>query len=123
MIHDQRLWIELADTPAKRAQGLSDRLSLASDHGMLFIFPRAERYTFWMPRMHFDLDIIWLNGDEVVDIARLSAPKSGEEPVRYTSKHTANRVLEINAGQAKKYNIIIGDKLPELQIGKAFDEE
>ncbi len=123
VLHERTLVLEIADTVSERTQGLSDRAYMRTDHGMLFVFPRAQVYPFWMPRMQFDLDIIWLNGDEVVDIQRLSAQRSAsEEPARYTPKVAADRVLELVAGQASVYGLKIGDRVPELQIGVASDK-
>lgn len=120
-LHGRPLVLEIADTQSKRTQGLSDRSSMRTDHGMLFVFPKPERYTFWMPRMQFDLDIVWLNGDRVVDVARFSAPKDGEEPARYAPKEEADRVLELVAGQASVYGLVSGVDVPVLQVGTGSD--
>lgn len=40
--------VELANTPATRAQGLMYRRSMPEDHGMLFDFGRVEMVTMWM---------------------------------------------------------------------------
>lgn len=121
-LNHRPLWIELADTPQEREQGLSDRPSMRTDHGMLFIFPKPDIYGFWMPRMHFDLDIIWLNGSRVVDMVRLPAPHSPqEEPARYTPREPADRVLELVAGQSKIFGLEPGAEVPQLQIGQSFN--
>lgn len=122
-LHDRVLMLELADTPAEREQGLSDRSSMRTDHGMLFVFPKPYTYTFWMPRMHFDLDVIWLQGSRVVDVVRLPAPQtSSETPARHTPVEPADRVLELVAGQAAVYGLSAGASVPELQIGHGSDK-
>lgn len=122
-IQDKQLFIELADTPKERQQGLSDRPSMRTDHGMLFVFPRPDRYTFWMPRMQFDLDIIWLNGSRIVDVVRLPAPTSAQEvPARHTPVEPADRVLELVAGQAVVHGLVKGVSVPQLEIGVAQDK-
>jgi uncharacterized membrane protein (UPF0127 family)/heme/copper-type cytochrome/quinol oxidase subunit 4 len=91
-VQNKQLFLEIADTPSEREQGLSDRASMHTDHGMLFVFPRPDRYTFWMPRMNFDLDIIWLNGSRIVDVARLPAPtSSADTPARHTPAEPADK--------------------------------
>ncbi|HEY7219395.1 MAG TPA: DUF192 domain-containing protein, partial [Candidatus Binatia bacterium] len=40
--------VEVADSPAKRQLGLQYRRELASDHGMIFLFPEESQQTFWM---------------------------------------------------------------------------
>ncbi len=109
------LVLEYARTEAEREQGLSDRASLPSNHGMLFVFPRADRYAFWMPRMHFPLDMLWLREGRVVEIhEQVPAPKQGETPVTITPIEAADRVLEINAGMAERYQLKVGSEIPGL---------
>src|SRR3989344_7914429 len=57
-INDAKINVEIADTQDKRAKGLGGRDSLATGSGMLFIFPKADRYSFWMKGTKFPLDII-----------------------------------------------------------------
>ena len=52
--------VKLATTTAAIEKGLSDRLSLNPDSGMLFIFAKPAIYRFWMPDMHFPLNMIWI---------------------------------------------------------------
>jgi len=106
--------LELVNTDRSIQQGLSDRETIGSD-GMLFVMPARGIYPFWMPRMYFDLDILWLDEDEIVDItANVPAPPL-ETPLAqlalYTSSRPANLVLEIPAGRAKLLDIQIGDRL------------
>ena len=105
--------VETADTPEKTQQGLSDREKLCSDCGMLFIFDQPGIYPFWMRKMRFDIDIIWIAGDRVVDItysAKVPPTEELEAPrTFYQSKELVNKVLEVNVGWAKKNNVVIGD--------------
>lgn len=106
---------EVVSSPADIKQGLSDRTSMGRDEGMLFELGRRDIHTFWMNRMHFNLDLIWIDGDTVVEIAEnLPAPKFGEYPFTYTPKADANRVLEVNAGVAKEAGLKVGDKVGGL---------
>lgn len=109
------LRVELALTALERQKGLSGRDSQGPREGMLFVFPYADRYAFWMPEMRFDLDIIWLRNGVVVDVQRLPAPKEGEEPASYTPRIEANMVLELPAGRAQEYGLQIGSKVDALQ--------
>src|SRR3989338_8360738 len=47
--------VEVADTQEKRSKGLGGRESLASDSGMLFVFPDSGKYPFWMKGLSFPL--------------------------------------------------------------------
>ena len=40
--------VELALTPESQAQGLSGRDRLGENEGMLFVFDRPDKYSFWM---------------------------------------------------------------------------
>jgi len=62
----QRLWFEVADSSSERAKGLSGRSSMASDWGMLFIFPQPGRHSFWMNQMKFELDFVFINDQAVL---------------------------------------------------------
>src|SRR5690348_9141485 len=55
--------VTVADTPAVRAQGLSDTPSLAKNHGMLFVFQTPDRACFWMKDMRYNLDILWFDAN------------------------------------------------------------
>lgn len=104
--------VEIADTSEKTTQGLSDRETLCSDCGMLFIFNQPSIYSFWMRRMHFDIDMIWIKDDQVVDIsheAKIPPVEELESPKTfYQSKTPCNMVLEVNSGWAEKNNVKIG---------------
>lgn len=107
--------VEIAFTPEDRGRGLSGRDSLADGSGMLFVFKNGQASSFWMREMRFDLDFVWIgDGCEVVDIhARVPAPAAGtgvgDLPI-YSSEPPARYNLEINAGEAAKRGIEIGDR-------------
>lgn len=91
--------------------GLSKYTSLPEDQGMLFEFTEPGYYPFWMKDMKFAIDIIFIDGDKIVSIAQdVPAPKSPDENLpQYQPEAPANKVFEIKAGLAKKYNIKKGD--------------
>ena len=107
-----KIKVDLATTTATFKKGLSGRPSLASDTGLLFIFKTADIYQFWMPDMHFPIDIIWINNGKVVDVdenaTNIFDPK---HPVFYRPSSAARYVLEVNAGFFKKHGLKIGDKV------------
>lgn len=108
-INNQVIFVEIADTPEKITQGLSDRTSLAENQGMLFVLNKSGFHTFWMNQMKFSLDFVFINNNQVVDlIENVSFPKEGEQPQTLTAKSPFDKVLEINAGKIKEYGIMIG---------------
>lgn len=107
--------VELETTPQQQQQGLSGRVSLPQNQGMLFIFKTSNRYPFWMKDMKFPLDMIFINNNKIVDIIpNIPTPKNGETnlPI-YTPSAPDNQTLEINAGLAKKYGFKKGDTVTE----------
>ncbi len=98
---------EVAATPAAQRRGLSGRVSLGDDEGMLFIYSQPGPYAFWMKDMHFPLDIIWLRDGAVVDMV-LDAPVPTDVPPMLTPSTLANGVLEVKAGFVARHNIKIG---------------
>lgn len=115
-INGVNLKVEVADTQAKRSKGLSGRQTLASDEGMLFVFPKPDKYQFWMKGLTFPLDFVWIRGEKVVDLLENIPPPASEQteslPI-YQSKQDADQVLEINAGMIRNLNIKVGDIVQE----------
>jgi len=100
--------LEVVDTALERARGLSNRESLCADCGMLFVFEQSSSLGFWMPRMNFPLDIIFLDENYVVvDVARDMQP-CREECIVYRSRADARYVLEVNAGFADEHGVVKG---------------
>ena len=105
---------ELAATSVERTQGLSDRDGLEPGTGMLFIFEDREASSFWMRRMLFSLDFVWISEDcQVVDITPnvpFPSPDSETSDLpSYRSSVPAAYNFEINAGEAAKFGIRVGD--------------
>ncbi len=109
---NQTYRLEIVSGVAATAQGLSDRSQIGSD-GMLFVMPTASYYSFWMPRMNFDLDILWLRDNQLVEIMSHVPREATGTPAAllplYTNSHKANLVLEIAAGRAERDGLKVGD--------------
>lgn len=112
---------ELADDPAERAQGLSDRDVLASGTGMLFVFDEVDAHQLWMKGMRFALDFIWLDGGKtVIEITRDVPPQPGAtdaELTRYSPAAPSRYVIELNAGDAERLRIKVGVMLGFDAVG------
>ncbi len=114
-IDDALINVEVADTPETRGQGLGGRESLASDSGMLFVFPTPDKYSFWMKGMKIPLDFIWIKGTSVIDLLPdIQPPDPGTPdtslPV-YQPVEPVDHVLELSAGFISANNIKIGDSV------------
>ncbi len=117
--------LEIANTDARRVKGLSGRDSLGENEGMIFKFPYAGRYIFWMKDMKFPIDIIWLQDNEIIDLTPSARPEEQASEAsaaphsqaseggftRYTPRLPANRVIELNAGIIQKESLKIGDTI------------
>ncbi|KAA0205670.1 DUF192 domain-containing protein [Candidatus Uhrbacteria bacterium] len=106
---------EVVSSPEDIRQGLSDRPLMPRDRGMLFELRFRDAHVFWMNRMRFPLDIIWIDGDVVVEIAEnLPTPKIGNIPYTHVPKAYADRVLEVNAGVVRETELEVGDRIGGL---------
>jgi hypothetical protein len=114
-IAGQDVKVELALSKEEQARGLSGREGLAEDEGLLFIFAKPGKYSFWMKDMKFPIDIIWLasaggeggKGTRVIFLIENAQPES--LPESFASDMDARYVLEVSAGFAEKNNLRVGD--------------
>ena len=110
-IKEQTFDVELAKDDKKKQVGLSNRKSLDTKKGMLFIFEQKGKYSFWMKDTQIPLDIIYIDDNKIVHIVRNAPPQKGSNgqlPI-YTPPLNANFVLEINGGLSDKYDFKSGD--------------
>lgn len=111
VVGDVKVKVEIADEPLEMQQGLSNRESLGKNHGMLFVFAEPGQPAFWMKDMKFPIDIIWIQGEKIVDIAPNLPPLAGDYVSTYEPRVPANYVLEVNAGFAEEHGVKIGDEV------------
>jgi uncharacterized membrane protein (UPF0127 family) len=97
----QKLAVELALSPAEQQLGLAERDSLAWGRGMIFRYPKPAFPRFWMKGMRFDIDIVWIRGDRIVDISHRVPHVPGENGPTVTSRELTDLVLEVPAGYAQ----------------------
>jgi uncharacterized membrane protein (UPF0127 family) len=100
--------VEIVSSPDKIQKGLGNRNSLCQSCAMLFQFPEAGKYPFWMAGMRFPLDIIWIKDGKIVYIEK-NVSKDYIGSIIPLSE--ANQVLEINAGLSDKIGIEPGNEV------------
>lgn len=113
-VKSRKFNVQLADTPAERAQGLSGVASMRDDEGMLFLFSEPQTPEFWMKDMKIAIDIIWINGNRVIQIDDNVKPMPGlsvTQLPKYKPTTPADKVLEVNAGWAFRNDIQSGDTI------------
>ncbi|MBI2089345.1 MAG: DUF192 domain-containing protein [Deltaproteobacteria bacterium] len=99
--------VEIADSPAKRAQGLQYRRELREDQGMLFLFPFASVQTFWMKNTPLSLDLIFIGSDQkIVGIIHGAVPFS---TATLSVSSPSQFVLEVKGGLSRRWGIGAGD--------------
>ena len=89
-------------------RGMMFRDSLAADHGMLFVHPKQDKYTYWTYQTKIPLDMIWIDRDrKIVEILPNVQPctTNATQCPHYGGHYPANFVLEVNGGVAAKNNL------------------
>lgn len=101
--------LELAQRPDELARGLMHRDHMQPDFGMLFIFPKEERQSFWMKNTRISLDMLFIRSDGVIDtIIERATPGS---LVPRESRGKALYVLELIGGETAQQGIRAGDQV------------
>lgn len=110
-IKNNRIDVEIAKSELEQARGLMFRKSLAGNQGMLFVFDKEARYSFWMKNMEFPLDIIWIDSNRrIVDITKNAMPCNEQcETIEPAAK--SKYVLEVNTGFSDRYQLKVGDEV------------
>ena len=104
--------VEIANTEAARERGLMGRTALAEDAGMLFVFDREQRLSFWMKDTLIPLSIAYIDGRaRIVDIQDMQPLDETTHP----SAEPAQYALEVNQGFFEERGIEVGNEvvLPE----------
>ncbi len=99
---------EIADNQDLRAQGLMNRDSLATNHGMLFVYGTAEVRSFWMRNTRIPLDIAFIDANGVIINILKMEPQSDEN---YYSQGPMMYALEMNVGWFEANGVGPGDRL------------
>jgi len=114
-IGEQKVKIDLALSTKEHAKGLSGRKILENNTGMLFVFEKPAKYSFWMKEMNFPIDIIWINENfEVIYIKKNAEPSS--YPDTFSPDGEAKYVLEVPALFVEKNNLVIGNSAQFLSF-------
>ena len=104
---------ELARTDTERSRGLMFRKKLPDGEGMLFVYSRDERMSFWMKNTSLPLSIAFISKTgEIIDILDMTpfrtTPVQSSRSVRYA--------LEVPHGWFARNGILAGDRLASLPL-------
>jgi len=112
-IGGQTIKVLVANTYPRQLQGWSDKKDMGSVGGMLFPFGMLGQHAMVMRDMDFPLDIIWLNGGTIVEMAPNLPPAVHGIPedqlTPYFSRLPSTNVLELPAGFVQAHGLKIGD--------------
>lgn len=119
LVGNTKVNVDISDTNEKRAKGLGGKQSMATDSGMLFIFPKEDNYKFWMKGLKFPLDFVWIRSGKVVNLVTdVPQPAAGQAdntlPI-IESVEKIDQVLEVNAGFVRANGVQIGDSVLLIQ--------
>lgn len=102
------LEVEIADTAAKRSQGLMYRDVLPEGSGMLFLYPDDDVRNFWMVNTRIALDVAYLDAEGVIRSIRHLQP---HDPVGKASSEPVRMALEVPAGWFARHGVAPGDRV------------
>lgn len=110
-INQWEISAEIADTLEKQQLGLMHRKTLPENSGMIFVYSRDSRKSFWMKNTSIPLSIAYIAKDgtikEIYDMEPFSKRTTD-------SKFSVRYALEVNKGAFEKHGIKPGDKVEFL---------
>jgi uncharacterized membrane protein (UPF0127 family) len=111
-----RFEVAVADDDAKRQRGLMFRRQMRAEHGMLFLYPKRRSISMWMKNTYLPLDMLFIEGDGAV--SRIEANTTPESKRVIRSEKPGLGVLELNAGEAQRRAIRVGDQILHPRFGR-----
>jgi len=107
-IGKKEILVEVADELHERQLGLMHRTTLEMNEGMLFVYPSAERRSFWMKNTVIPLSIAYIGSNcQIVHMANMTPKSTKGVP----SGLPAQFALEMNQGWFEANAVSIGDTL------------
>ena len=110
-INGQPVEVEIARTAREQERGLGYRDALAWNDGMLFVYEKPALHRFWMKGMRFDIDIVWIRSDRIIDISHRVPHVPGGNGPTVQPRELADSVLEVPAGYALSHGWRIGNRV------------
>jgi uncharacterized membrane protein (UPF0127 family) len=101
--------IEIADTPAEKAQGLMFRTRLDDKNGMLFFYEAPQEITMWMRNTYIPLDMVFIRADGTVHRIESRTEPLSEDII--ASRGNVTACLELAGGAAERLGLKPGDRV------------
>lgn len=112
--------VDVAADDETRARGLMHVESMPLSKGMLFVYQRPQRMSFWMRNTLIELDMLFLDGSGVIRHIHHRAQPLDETPIS-GGEDLLLGVLEINGGLARRLGIQTGDVLRHPAFASVSD--
>lgn len=128
VIAGEEYQLEVAQDEATRTKGLMGRTEIASDGGMLFIFPTSQVRSFWMGNCVVDIDIMFLDANgriTAIHTMKTEDPQRDDESESayqgrmpgYSSVYATQFAIELRAGSIQRLGVDVDDKI-ELDLAR-----
>jgi uncharacterized membrane protein (UPF0127 family) len=101
--------LEIAERDADRQRGLMYRKEMPDTEGMLFVFERSKKLSFWMRNTCIPLDMIYVAEDFTIVNIEENTPTLTDQT--FPSMCPAKYVIEVNAGWTRKHGVQVGQKV------------
>ena len=113
IINKVPIYVEIADDAESQSQGLQHRHSMDANAGMLFVYDKPKRMSFWMKDTYIPLSIAFIDSDgKIVDIQYMEKPLDDKRS--FVSKQPCLYALEVNHGWFAKNHIRGGNYVRNL---------
>ena len=120
--------LEVAADEKSRAKGLMGRKKIDEHGGMIFIYKRAQRQSFWMKNCLIDIDILYLDTrGRIVSMHKMKKePPRGQNETafdyerrlkRYPSGRPSQFIIELKPGSIDRLKLKVGQSI-ELDLPK-----
>lgn len=105
-----RFSVEVARTRAEQNQGLMHRTEMPISSGMLFVYTKPQKLSFWMRNTLIPLDMLFIDAAGVVQHIHENAVPLDETPIS-GGDDPQLAVLEINGGLSSRLGITEGTQI------------
>jgi uncharacterized protein len=121
IVNKTTIELEEANTAQEQQIGLMMRTSMPLNHGMVFNFNPPVPARFWMKNTLISLDMLFLREGQIKNIQVNVPPCKADPCPNYgpDNQELIDQVVELNAGQAQKLGLRVGDRLIIQKISPA----
>jgi len=113
-IKNEKFNLEVAQTLTQKSRGLSNRSSLCSNCGMIFVYQKEGTYPFWMKDTLIPLDIIWISSRGVVTDIVTANPQPNTPITKltlYQNTKPAQYIIELNANRSQEIGLKVDQQI------------